>query len=73
MIPQSQPKPPKNSSKANLTISAIVHGLIIVAIIYFAAREGFLGKKVKSILVTKIVEKKPEPEKPKEPDRKSVV
>ena len=69
MIPQSQPKKPKNSSKANLTISAIVHGLIIVAIVYFAAREGYLGKKVKSILVTKIVEKKPEPEKPKEPPK----
>ena len=69
MIPQSKPKPPKNSSKANLTISAIVHGLIIVAIIYFAAREGYLGKKVKSILVTKVVEKKPEPEKPKEPPK----
>ena len=69
MIPQSQPKKPKNSSKANLTISAIVHGLIIVAIVYFAAREGYLGKKVKSILVTKVVEKKPEPEKPKEPPK----
>ena len=69
MIPQSKPKPPKNSSKANLTISAIVHGLIILGIVYFAAREGFLGKKVKSILVTKVVEKKPEPEKPKEPPK----
>jgi hypothetical protein len=69
MTPQSQPKKPKNSSKANLTISAVVHGLIIVAIVYFAAREGYLGKKVKSILVTKVVEKKPEPEKPKEPPK----
>ena len=66
MLPQSQPKKPKNSSKANLTISAVVHGLLIAAIVYFAAREGYLGKKVKSILVTKVVEKKPEPEKPKE-------
>ena len=66
MIPQSQPKKPKNSSKANLTISAVVHGLLIVALIYFAAREGYLGKKIQTITVTKVEEKKKEPEKPKE-------
>jgi outer membrane biosynthesis protein TonB len=66
MVPQSQPKPKANSSKVNLTISAVVHGVIIVALIYFAAREGYLGKKIQTITVTKVVEKKPEPEKPKE-------
>lgn len=66
MIPQSQPKPPKNSSKVNLTISAVVHGVLIAGLIYFAAREGYLGKKIQTITVTKVVEKKPEPEKPKE-------
>jgi hypothetical protein len=66
MLPQSQPKPPKNSSKVNLTISAVVHGVVIVGLIYFAAREGYLGKKIQTITVTKVVEKKPEPEKPKE-------
>ena len=69
MIPQSQPKKPKNSSKANLTISAVVHGLIVVGLLYFAAREGYLGKKIQTITVTKVVEKKPEPEKPKEPPK----
>lgn len=69
MIPQSQPKKPKNSSKANLTISAVVHGLLIVALIYFAAREGYLGKKIQTITVTKVEEKKKEPEKPKEPPK----
>jgi len=69
MIPQSQPKKPKNSSKANLTISAVVHGLLIVALVYFAAREGYLGKKIQTITVTKVQEKKPEPEKPKEPPK----
>jgi len=69
MIPQSQPKKPKNSSKANLTISAVVHGLLIVALVYFAAREGYLGKKIQTITVTKVEEKKPEPEKPKEPPK----
>jgi hypothetical protein len=69
MLPQSQPKQKANSSKVNLTISAIVHGVIIVALIYFAAREGYLGKKIQTITVTKVVEKKPEPEKPKEPPK----
>ena len=54
MIPQSKPKKKKNSSKVNLTISAIVHGVIIVGLIYFAARNGFLGKKLKEITVYKV-------------------
>jgi len=69
MTPQSQPKKPKNSSKANLTISAVVHGLLIIALVYFAAREGYLGKKIQTITVNKVEEKKKEPEKPKEPPK----
>ncbi|MEI9865413.1 MAG: TonB C-terminal domain-containing protein [Limisphaerales bacterium] len=69
MTPQSQPRKPKNSSKVNLTISAVVHGILIVALLYFAAREGYLGKKIQTITVTKVQEKKPEPEKPKEPPK----
>ena len=67
MIPQSQPKKPKNSSKANLVISAIFHALLIGAAFYFAARTGMLGEKIKSITVTK--EEKPK-DKPKEPEKK---
>ncbi len=66
MIPQSQPKKPVNSSKANLTVSVVVHVVIVLVLFYFAAREGLIGKKVQSILVTKIEEKKKQPEKPKE-------
>lgn len=66
MIPQSQPKKPKNSSKVNLTISAVVHGALILALLYLAAREGYLGKKIQTITVTKVQEPKKEPEKPKE-------
>ena len=69
MIPQSQPRNDKNSSRVNLTISAVVHGVLILVLIYFAAREGYLGKKIQTITVTKVVEKKPEPEKPKEPPK----
>ena len=43
MIPQSQPKRPKNSSKTNLIISAIFHALLLGAAFYFAARTGILG------------------------------
>jgi outer membrane biosynthesis protein TonB len=65
MIPQSQPKKPKNSSKANLIISAIFHALLLGVMFYFAARSGILGKKVQKIAVEMVKEKKPEPEKPK--------
>ena len=57
MIPQSQPKKPKNSSKTNLIISGIFHGILVIALFYFAARTGMLGDKIKSITVTK--EEKP--------------
>ncbi|HEY4417030.1 MAG TPA: TonB C-terminal domain-containing protein [Verrucomicrobiae bacterium] len=67
MTPQSQPKPKKNSSKVNLTISAIVHALLIGVLIYFAAREGYLGKKLQKISVQMVKEKKEE--KPKEPPK----
>lgn len=48
-----------------MTISITFHTLLVLGIIYFAAREGFLGKKIQSITVQVVKEKKP-PEKPKE-------
>ena len=65
MIPQSQPKKVKNSSKANLVISAVVHGILVLVLFYFAAREGLLGKKVQTMTVEMEPKKKVEPEKPK--------
>jgi len=66
MIPQSQPKPKKNSSKVNLVISAVFHGILVAVLFYFAAREGLLGKRIKDkITVTFEKHKPPEPEKPK--------
>ena len=66
MIPQSQPKKKKNSSKANLVISAIFHGILVGVLFYFAAKEGLLGKKVQKIAVEMVKkEKPPEPPKPK--------
>ena len=57
----------KNSSKVNLTISFFFHSILIAAVFYFAAREGLLGKKMKTIVAEMVKEKKPvEPPKPKE-------
>jgi hypothetical protein len=67
MIPQSRPKPKKNSSKVNLTISFIFHALLIAGLVYFAAREGYLGKKLQKISVHMVKEKPPV--KPKEPPK----
>ena len=68
MIPQSQPKKPKNSSKANLVISAIFHAILIGAAFYFAARTGMLGEKIKSITVTKEEKPKVKPPEEKKPE-----
>ena len=67
MIPQTQARKKKNSSKVNLTISFAVHSAIVVVLFYFAAREGFLGKQLQKISVQMIKEKPPE--KPPEPPK----
>jgi len=59
-----------NSSKVNLTISFIFHGILILVVFFFAAREGMLGKKLKQLSVTMTREKKPEPPKEKPPEPK---
>jgi TonB family protein len=58
----------RNSSKVNLTISLVVHSVLVIGLIIFAAREGMLGKRLKEISVTLAPkEKKPEPPKEKPP------
>lgn len=64
MIPQTQPRKKRNSSKVNLTISFTFHALLVVGVAYFAAREGLLGKKLQTISVQMIKEKPPEKPKP---------
>jgi len=65
-------KKKKNSSKVNLTISTIVHAALIGALVFFAAKEGLLGKKLKQLTVTMVPkEKKPEPPKEKLPEPKA--
>jgi len=62
----------KNSSKTSLTISFFVHAALIGALVFFAAKEGLLGKKLKQLTVTMVPkEKKPEPPKEKPPEPKA--
>ena len=46
MIPQTQERKVKNSNKVNLAISFTFHAILVVALLYFAAREGLLRKKL---------------------------
>jgi TonB family protein len=70
MVPQAPKRKPRNSSKVNLMISLVFHGALAAVAIYFAAREGLLGKQLKKIAVEMVREKPPvkpkEPEKPKQ-------
>ena len=70
MQPQTQPRRPRNSSKVNLAISASIHTVLVLALFYLAAREGFLGKQIQKISVEMVKEKTPE--KPKEPEKPKV-
>lgn len=67
MLPQTKPHPRRNSPRINLLISCTFHGAIILALVYFAAREGLLGKQLQTIAVEMVKEK--QPEKPKEPEK----
>jgi len=67
MIPQSQPRKPRNSSKVNLLISFTFHAVLVVALLYFAAREGLLGKKLKKISIQMVKEQQPPKPKPEPP------
>lgn len=65
------PRGKKHAAKVSLIASLIFHVVVIGALAWFAAREGLLGKQLKTIAVSMAPkEKKPEPEKPKEPEKK---
>src|SRR5215471_13473302 len=56
----------RNSSKVTLTLSVIFHTALVLLVVYLAARQGILGKKLKEITITVVPkEKKPEPPKEK--------
>jgi len=54
----------RNSSKLNLIVSFIFHSLLILAVFYFAARQGVMGDKMKSLVATLEQQKPKEPPKP---------
>jgi outer membrane biosynthesis protein TonB len=67
MVPQSQQRKKKNSSKVNLLISFVFHAALVVVLLYFAARSGILGNQLKKISVQMIKEKAPPKPKPPPP------
>src|ERR1035441_2122562 len=67
-----QQRKKRNSSKINLTISFVFHGILILVVFFFAAREGLVGKKLKQLAVTMVPkEKKVEAPKEKAPEPKA--
>ena len=66
LSPQQRRK--RNSTRVNLIIAAVFHGAIVFVVLFWAAREGVLGDKLKTLTVAIVApEKKPEPEPPKPP------
>ncbi|HLX94279.1 MAG TPA: TonB C-terminal domain-containing protein [Verrucomicrobiae bacterium] len=66
MLPHTQARKKRNSSKVNLLISFTFHALIVVVGLYFAARGGLLGKQIQKISVEMVKEKQPPKPKPAE-------
>lgn len=55
------------SSKTNLVISFLFHSLLVLGVFYFAARQGVMGDKMKSLVATLEQQKpKEQPKPPKE-------
>lgn len=64
----------KRASRLSVGISFLLHAAIILALVFFAAREGLLGTQLKKITVTMVPkEKPPEPPKEKPPEPKPQV
>jgi len=70
MLPHTQPRKKRNSSKVNLLISFIFHATLVLTLLYFAARQGLLGRQIQKISVEMIKEKPPE--KPKVAEKPKV-
>jgi len=64
MLVGTEKRKKRNSTKVNLVISACFHGVLVAAVLYFAAHEGWLGKGLEHLTV--FIEQPRPPEKPKE-------
>lgn len=69
MLPQTQPRQRRNSTRVNLMIAFGLHAGLLLALVYFAAREGFLGKQFKKIAVEIVKEKLADKSREKETEK----
>lgn len=74
MLPGTEKRKPRNSSKVNLLISLAFHTILVLAVFYLAARGGLLGDQLHryAISLEKPAEKpkeqpKPKPDEPPKP------
>ena len=67
MLPKAPPPKAENSARVNLLISLFFHVAMVAALVFFAARQGFLGEQLKKITIQMVKEKPAE--KPKEPEK----
>ena len=70
MLPHTQARKKRNSSKVNLLISFTFHAVLVLALLYFAAHQGYLGHQLQKLSVDLVKPK--QPEKPKEPEKPKV-
>lgn len=58
----------KKQTKYAFILSVVFHGVLIGVLFYVAAREGVLGKQMRTLVAVSVPEekKKPEPQKPKD-------
>jgi protein TonB len=68
MLPHTQARKKRNSSRVNFFISFTFHATLALVVLYFAARQGWLGKQAQNISVELVKKEKPK-EKPKEPEK----
>ncbi len=68
MLPHTQARKKRNSSRVNFFISFAFHATLALVMLYFAARQGWLGKQAQNISVELVKKEKPK-EKPKEPEK----
>ena len=70
MLPHTQARKKRNSSKVNFLISFTFHATLALVVLYFAARQGWLGQPLKKLSIEMVKEKPPV--KPKEPEKPKV-
>ena len=62
----------RRTTRWSVLISGVIHAVLIGILVFYAAREGMLGKQMKKIAV-EIVRKEKPPEKPPEKPRERPV